>query len=114
MSSEQKYNGWSNYATWRVNLEALDDYVSSLVGDGPQWSSVEECAGVLEEIVTELIDEQCYGNPTINGWASAFVSDVDYHEIAETILADNPELFTDAHHFGQYCECPECAGEPEA
>lgn len=33
--TDQKYNGWTNYATWRVNLEIFDgfdprDYYSNL------------------------------------------------------------------------------------
>ena len=24
--SDKKHNGWTNYATWRVNLEIIDGY----------------------------------------------------------------------------------------
>jgi hypothetical protein len=114
MTEQQKYNGWSNYATWRVNLELIDDYVASLVGDGPRWTGVQECADDLAEVVEESISND-YPNPTLTlDYARAFVSDVDYHEIAEAILTDNPELFTDPHMVGAYCECPECAGEEDA
>ena len=105
MTENTKYNGWTNYATWRitnyatwrVNLEILDDYVSSLVGDGPQWPDIETCAANLEETVEEVITN--YGEITgglILDYARAFVSDVDYREIAETIKVDNPELFESA------------------
>jgi hypothetical protein len=26
MTNDTKYNGWTNYATWRVNLEMVDGY----------------------------------------------------------------------------------------
>ena len=97
MTENTKYNEWTNYATWRVNLEILDDYVSSLVGDGPQWPDVESCASALEEIVDEALIE--YGGVPKGlalDYARAFVSDVDYREIAETIQVDNPELFESA------------------
>ena len=97
MTENTKYNGWTNYATWRVNLEILADYVSPLVGEGPQWPDVETCASALYEIVEEVITN--YGEVpdglTLD-YARAFVSDVDYREIAETIKFDNPELFESA------------------
>lgn len=92
--SAPTYNGWSNYATWRVNLEILDDYVSSLVGDGPQWPDIETCADALDETVDEVLTG--YGNQNEGlalDYARAFVSDVNYREIAQAIYADNPELF---------------------
>lgn len=92
--TENTYNGWTNYATWRVNLEILDDYVASLVGDGPQWDDTDACASALEEVVDEVLTQwgEIKDGLTLD-YARAFVSDVNYREIAETILADNPELF---------------------
>ena len=113
--TETRYNGWSSYATWRVNLELIDDYVASFVGETGVWSDVTSCADNLEQYVDECLTN--YGDiPDDNlalSYARAFVSNVDYREIAETIKTDNPELFgpEDAHHYGAYCECPECVGE---
>ena len=30
---DQKYNGWTNYATWRVNLEIFDGLHSDIDGE---------------------------------------------------------------------------------
>ena len=41
--SDKKYNGWTNYATWRVNLEIID---------GHDWY---ECEHVDADYVKELV-----------------------------------------------------------
>ena len=57
--SEKKYNGWGNYATWRVNLEILGDI---------EWQDV-EVKGItvdyLKEIVDEIVFDQYRANNTI-------------------------------------------------
>ena len=85
--SEKKYNGWGNYATWRVNLEILGDI---------EWQDV-EVKGItvdyLKEIVDEIVFDQYRANNTITSnlvedYANAFLSEVNYHEILEHILAE--------------------------
>ena len=31
MSKDNTYNGWTNFETWKINLEVLDDYPSYLI-----------------------------------------------------------------------------------
>lgn len=75
----QKYNGWANYATWRVNLECFDGYDGQL---DPE---------LAEELVTEKICEE-----TLEGiardYAIAFINQVDWTEIA---LAHCPSYDSD-------------------
>ena len=33
MKTTEKYNGWTNYATWRVNLEIFDGLYSDMEGE---------------------------------------------------------------------------------
>ena len=68
--TDNKYNGWTNYATWRVNLELFDG------SEGP-WDhhSAKEFA---EEIIYQTTDE-CLGRD----YALAFLSEVNWYEIAE-------------------------------
>ena len=89
----EKYNGWHNYATWRVNLELLDDYLQSNREEMLELS-VEELADHLKTVTEEYIDvcDVCCSNLLIQGWAEAFISDVDYYEIAENFKADNESL----------------------
>ena len=84
----QGYNGWSNYATWRINLEIIDDYAASLVGE-QTFPDV----GTLAEAMAEMVDEvltECGTVPTslLLDYARAFVSDVNFHEIAEAHADD--------------------------
>lgn len=77
-----KYNGWKNYETWRVNLEFFD---------GVAWlESMEDCnnintyAEALREIVLETIEHEAKGIAL--SYAFAFVSEVNWHEIAQSMM----------------------------
>ena len=67
-----KYNGWSNYATWRINLEWFD-------GD-----SVNGDADYIREYVEESLESNC-DNETTLSYALAFLSDVNWNEIAQSM-----------------------------
>lgn len=76
-----KYNGWNNYETWRVNMEfGLCDDAENF----KDWS-----AESLKEYVEEILEQQASGIAL--DYALAFVSDVDWHEIAEAIEKVNGE-----------------------
>lgn len=66
----EKYNGWTNYATWRVNLEFFDS------GAG-EYYDADEC----RQFVESYIEESSEG--IARDYALAFISDVNWHEIAE-------------------------------
>lgn len=71
---QERYNGWANYATWRVNLEfGLSDGHYS--GYGAQQ---------LREMVEESLECEC-GNETTLSYALAFVDNVDWYEIAQNL-----------------------------
>jgi hypothetical protein len=77
------YNGWTNYATWRVNLEILGDI---------QW--VEEEIEILdEEMLKEYVENAVFENNGITGhlglmedYARAFLANVNYREILKSII----------------------------
>jgi hypothetical protein len=79
------YNGWTNYATWRVNLEIFDGLNPSDYG----WSIKDDydLAQELEEYTMEIID---MGTPEslAKSYALAFLSDVDWREIAQHMICD--------------------------
>ena len=91
---DKKYNGWSNYATWRVNLEMVNgsDYVES----GDVFESIIELSDRIENDTKDYIEEECNnGKEGINfalSYAMAFLSDVNWYEIAESVAEDYPEL----------------------
>ena len=67
---KQTYNGWTNYATWRVNLEMFD-------GSESFWSA-DSAREFVEEIICESTPEG-----VARDYALAFLADVNWHEIAE-------------------------------
>ena len=74
-----KYNGWSNYATWRVNLEILGDI---------EFES-EVNADDLKEIVEDVVFTNKSEGGLTEDYARAFISEVNFYEIANGI---NEEL----------------------
>jgi hypothetical protein len=82
---KNNYNGWTNYATWRINLEILGDI---------QW--VEEEIEILnEEMLEDYVENAVFENNGISGhlglmedYARAFLNNVNYREILEHILED--------------------------
>ena len=74
---ESRYNGWTNYATWRVNLEVFD-------GSDMQW-----CATSAREHVEELVEDTT--SPGLaRDYALAFLSGVNWNEIADYYQSDYP------------------------
>jgi len=81
--SNTTYNGWSNYPTWRINLEILGDI---------QW--VEEEIEILnEEMLEDYVENAVFENNGISGhlglmedYARAFLANVNYREILKSII----------------------------
>ena len=83
---KEKYNGWSNYATWRVNLEIIDGIEIE----------TKTCAATIKEIIDDVVFSQYDGmNSLMYDYASAFISEVNFYEIAENI---NEELKLQAEY----------------
>ena len=77
----EKCNGWTNYATWRINLEILSDM------EFDEQVSADYLKDLVEELV--FIDvKDCLAAD----YARAFIAQVNFYEIAESI---NIELQTD-------------------
>jgi len=75
-----EYNGWTNYATWRIDLEILGDieYEQEVTAD------------YLEEITEDIVFNNTVEKDCLAAdYARAFLDDVNYHEIASHI---NDEL----------------------
>jgi hypothetical protein len=70
-NTDNTCNGWSNYATWRVNLEIFD---------GGEFSNMAACE--MREFVEELIENQT-PEGLARDYAMAFLADVDWMEIRE-------------------------------
>ena len=84
---DTKYNGWTNYATWRVNLEIFDgfdpyDYFTDANGEFDPG----ELAGNLKEFADEFVIGDARG--LMSDYARAFLSDVNWREIAEHMVSE--------------------------
>ena len=80
-----EYNGWSNYATWRINLEVLD-------GSDDLWKgykSLYDLANAMKEHVEEILLES--GEGLVLDYALAFISDVNWREIANHYYEEEEE-----------------------
>jgi len=76
--SQLKYNGWTNYATWRVNLEILGDI------DFNEPVSADYLKEIVEDCVFSNYEMQ-NGSHLVEDYARAFISNVNYYEIAKHI-----------------------------
>jgi len=76
--SDKTYNGWTNYATWRVNLEMFD-------GSETYWTEV-SAKEFVEECIESTTDEGI-----ARDYAMAFISDVNWQEIAEHYQEENED-----------------------
>ena len=81
---DKTYNGWTNYATWRINMEMLDgmdckEFVTE--PDAEAWVVGDS----IKEFCEEYID-----STTPDGlgkdYALAFMSDVNWQEIAQHFI----------------------------
>tara|TARA_S200002703_G_scaffold33276_1_gene28814 strand:+ start:1299 stop:1577 length:279 start_codon:yes stop_codon:yes gene_type:complete len=85
--TDNTYNGWTNYATWRVNLELID-------GINP-WEDMQlgedswELAQALKAHCEEMVSEGAEGIAL--DYALAFLSEVNFSEIAEHLIEAYPE-----------------------
>lgn len=86
------YNGWSNYATWRINLEIFDCFEPDEYYSAFDPEDVSGLAEGLEQYADEVIFD-CAEVPEglAASYARAFLSDVNWYEIAEH-MCDNYKL----------------------
>ena len=82
---DNTHNGWTNYATWRINLEIFDDI------DTDNWQdeiedgiSAYELGEMLQDYTEEILME-CE-NELTESYALAFIDKVNWGEIAQGIM----------------------------
>jgi hypothetical protein len=87
MSNPDEYNGWSNYATWRVHLEMFDG-----MDPADMFPGVTDMLDLTEAIryyAREHIEETSSG--IARDYALAFLSNVNFHEIARHMQDAYPQ-----------------------
>jgi hypothetical protein len=88
---DKTYNGWTNYATWRVNLELIDGMTPTDFGDDPaQIMDAYELSLCLKDTAHDNIENSA-PEGLARDYALAFLQDVNWHEIAKHMIADYAE-----------------------
>ena len=82
------YNGWTNYATWRIALEWFDNYNPFEDEKDPY-----ELSKMLQEYLEDNLMLDINMDLDINrsmcmDYAMAFISDVNWYEIAEHLIKE--------------------------
>jgi len=89
----EKYNGWTNYETWRIQLEVIDGMTLEDFGfdirnmDNEAYSDNERLAENVEQYVDEIVLGNV-PNCIARDLAESFLGNVDWFEIAEHLIAD--------------------------
>ena len=84
--TDKTYNGWTNYETWRVNLEifhgwSADDLDSLTMGDDYQL------AKQLKDYATEILESGTSG--LVLDFALAFLDAADFRQIAQHMIEEH-------------------------
>ena len=77
----ETYNGWTNYETWKINLEFLDGRKAEDI-----WE--QKCKPELVQDYIEEIAHYNIGNLFALSCVNSFLSAVNWHEIAEHLNED--------------------------
>jgi hypothetical protein len=88
MTTDTTYNGWTNYATWRVNLEIFDGLTSDYYGTNDTTRLAQELRDHAEEIIEATTTEAGLARD----YAMAFLGDVNWREIARHLIEANEEI----------------------
>jgi hypothetical protein len=100
MSKDTSYNGWSNYATWRVNLEVFDNiplsdfdgvidkFTEDFDGKYIDWTLILDAWQIAPMLAerAEYYVELSSEKGLARDYALAFLAHVNYVEIAEHMI----------------------------
>ena len=85
-----QYNGWTNYATWRVNLEIFDGMTARDL-TGRYVNSASEIKDAAMECAENVIFDCTKEGSLMEDYARAFLADVNWWEIADHLIANEEE-----------------------
>ena len=79
--NDSKYNGWTNFETWKVALEVFDGYNPD--EEDRLWNAEQ-----FQEYAEEVIFQSPHSDSLVESFARSFLAEVNWHEIAETLNED--------------------------
>ena len=81
--SDKTYNGWTNYETWRVNLEIFDGMAwLDQFDDGME---VHDAARILKDYAIDVLATDCNDQSIAYSYALAFLDAADFRQIAQSM-----------------------------
>ena len=97
----QKYNGWTNWATWMVNLhfdglDFTDEVDEGTFDDISKDDICRRLAFLIQDYVESYLDEVVdTSNPFVSDLVNGTIQDVDWHDIADHYVDDILEQLKD-------------------
>lgn len=83
MRNEREFNGWTNYETWRVNLEYFDGRdLRDNYRNAPDASDLRD---ELREEFLDYLETDCNNKLTLD-YARCFAEEVNFLKIAEHLI----------------------------
>ena len=84
-NTNNTYNGWTNFATWRINIEMFSGLsLQDLTGDNE--------TPVNPEYLKQLVEEHLNcDNEKATNYAMAYINQVNWSEIAQHINEESGE-----------------------
>ena len=86
----ERYNGWTNFETWRVRLEVLDGMIAEDFGFNSRAVAMTNLADALASYVDELVFTDI-PDGLAKDLAASFIDRVNFSEIADHMIEDLPE-----------------------
>jgi hypothetical protein len=80
----EKYNGWTNYWTWRWSLEMIDE--DALYDLATEYNTAYELGQAIKEQAEQYVEETL-GDSWAETWIYAILAEINWFEIAENALA---------------------------
>jgi hypothetical protein len=81
--SDKTYNGWTNYETWRVNLEIFDGI--AWLDQFDKEMEVHDAARILKDYAIDVLAVDCNDQSIAYSYALAFLDAADFRQIAQSM-----------------------------
>lgn len=91
---DKTYNGWTNYATWRVNLEIIDgiSWVKEDISGSEDKLTISDIMDFMRDVAFQAVTEHGTLEGLAVDYAMAFLDDVNWAEIARQVIENYPAL----------------------
>lgn len=94
---QETYNGWTNYETWRTNLELFDGMTAEDMGIRPTPETadhdIDSLADILKNHAHDIVDAEAPWTPGRYSFSHhivlGFLRSVDWREIADHMVTDS-------------------------